>query len=161
MPERPEGCCAQKVPDPFSASPVVILGDTMGELRKFYALATVVFVGRSLVPMGGSDPMEVAALSKPIIVGPHMENFALPTQVLEAEGALCSVHGVEELVQELSRFIQHADVAHEAAAAGRRAVLANQGATRRTVEALAGLLDADHIQSAKPGAVSDKSDKVV
>ena len=54
----------------------VVLGDTMGELRKFYSLAAVVFVGRSLAAMGGSDMMEVAALAKPIIVGPHNENFA-------------------------------------------------------------------------------------
>ena len=48
----------------------------MGELRKFYSLADVVFVGRSIADMGGSDTMEVAALAKPIIVGPHNENFA-------------------------------------------------------------------------------------
>ncbi|MCH7721174.1 MAG: 3-deoxy-D-manno-octulosonic acid transferase, partial [Planctomycetes bacterium] len=44
----------------------IALGDTMGELRKFYALADAVFVGRSLIPMGGSDPMEVAALGRPM-----------------------------------------------------------------------------------------------
>ena len=54
----------------------VFLGDTMGELRKFYGLATVVFVGRSLAPMGGSDVMEVAGLAKPFLIGPHTENFA-------------------------------------------------------------------------------------
>jgi len=54
----------------------VVLGDTMGDLRKFYSLARVVFVGRSLVPMGGSDMMEAAALGKPVIVGPYTENFA-------------------------------------------------------------------------------------
>jgi len=69
------------------SAPTVFLGDTMGELRKFYALADVVFVGRSLVAMGGSDPMEVAALGKPMIVGPHMDNFADPTDVLARAGA--------------------------------------------------------------------------
>ncbi|HUV67756.1 MAG TPA: 3-deoxy-D-manno-octulosonic acid transferase, partial [Sedimentisphaerales bacterium] len=55
--------CTEKVP--------IILGDTMGDLRKFYCLATVIFVGRSLVPMGGSDMMEAAALGKCTIFGPH------------------------------------------------------------------------------------------
>jgi 3-deoxy-D-manno-octulosonic-acid transferase len=63
----------------------VILGDTMGELRRFYSLATVVFVGRSLVPMGGSDPMEAAALAKLVIAGPHMDNFLLPVDCLQVE----------------------------------------------------------------------------
>jgi 3-deoxy-D-manno-octulosonic-acid transferase len=53
---------------------VVILGDTMGDLRKFYSLATVIFVGRSLVPMGGSDMAEAAALGKPTLFGPHAFN---------------------------------------------------------------------------------------
>ena len=57
----------------------VILGDTMGELRKFYSLATVVFVGRTLVDLGskqhGSDMIEPAALAKPVIVGPFTGNF--------------------------------------------------------------------------------------
>ena len=60
--------------------PPVILGDTMGELRKFYSLADVVFVGRSLVDLGprqhGSDMIEPAALAKPVIVGPFTANFA-------------------------------------------------------------------------------------
>ena len=53
-------------PPPTLPDSAVILGDTMGELRKWYSLASVVLVGRSLVPMGGSDPMEVAALAKPM-----------------------------------------------------------------------------------------------
>jgi len=116
--------------------PTVLLGDTMGELRKFYALATVVFVGRSLVPMGGSDPMEVAALGKPIIVGPHMDNFAAPTRALEADGALCTARNVHELEQELMRFLRHADIAHESGTAGQQVVRAHQGATERTVQTL-------------------------
>ena len=56
----------------------------MGELRKFYSIAKVAFVGRSLVPMGGSDMMEAAGLGKPVLVGPHTENFAEPMKVLTA-----------------------------------------------------------------------------
>ena len=60
--------------------PPIILGDTMGELRKFYSLADVVFVGRSLVNLGskqwGSDMIEPAALAKPVAIGPWTHNFA-------------------------------------------------------------------------------------
>src|SRR5207244_12814148 len=62
--------------------PPVVLGDTMGELRKFYSLAGVVFVGRTLVDLGprqhGSDMIEPAALAKPTIVGPFKGTFAEP-----------------------------------------------------------------------------------
>jgi 3-deoxy-D-manno-octulosonic-acid transferase len=60
----------------------VILGDTMGDLRKFYSLATAIFVGRSLVPMGGSDMMEAAALGKCTLFGPHTFNFRQTVEVL-------------------------------------------------------------------------------
>ena len=75
--ERPDGT-AGDVP-----ANAVILGDTMGELRKFYALASCVFVGRSLVPMGGSDMIEAAALAKPTVFGPHTFNFPQAEELAE------------------------------------------------------------------------------
>ena len=69
--------------------PPVVLGDTMGDLRKFYSLATIVFVGRSLVPMGGSDMMESTAMGKCTIFGPHTFNFKQTVSaLLENEGAI-------------------------------------------------------------------------
>jgi 3-deoxy-D-manno-octulosonic-acid transferase len=55
----------------------VIIVDTMGELRQLYAIADVVFVGKSLVKLGGQNPLEPAAFKKPILFGPHMFNFEL------------------------------------------------------------------------------------
>ncbi len=118
----------------------VILGDTMGELRKLYALATVVFVGRSLVPMGGSDPMEVAALGRPIVVGPYMDNFAGPTRALVEGGALVQADSAEAVAEQVERWLADPGAAATAGAAGRRVVLENQGATERTVERLSQLL---------------------
>ena len=61
----------------------------MGDLRKFYSLATIIFVGRSLVPMGGSDMMEAAALGKCTIFGPHAFNFRQTVEVLlQGRGAI-------------------------------------------------------------------------
>ena len=62
-------------PPPTDSRPRIFLGDTMGELRKFYALADVIIIGRTFVPLGGSDPMEAAAIGKPIIVGPAHGQF--------------------------------------------------------------------------------------
>ncbi|RME39741.1 MAG: 3-deoxy-D-manno-octulosonic acid transferase, partial [Planctomycetota bacterium] len=106
----------------------VVLGDTMGELRKFYERASVVFVGRSLVPMGGSDVMEVAALGKPILVGPYTDNFRLAVVALEEAGALEVVADGSDLRAAVERLL--ADPA-EAAARGeraRRVVREHQGA---------------------------------
>jgi 3-deoxy-D-manno-octulosonic-acid transferase len=103
----------------------VFLGDTVGELRKFYALATVVFVGRTLVPMGGSDVMEVAGLAKPIIIGPHPDNFREAVNWLLAEGALRQ---------------RHPERREQMGQAGRQAILARRGATRATVDRILELL---------------------
>jgi len=135
--QRPDGSAP---PPPDSAKPSVLLGDTMGELRKFYSLADVVFVGRSLVPMGGSDPMEVAALGKPIVVGPHMENFEAPARELQKEGALRIVHSAPRLSETISDWLKTPDRASAIGSRGRDVVLRNQGATRRTADRLIALL---------------------
>lgn len=122
----------------------VVLGDTMGELRKFYSLANAVFVGRTLVPMGGSDPMEVAALGKPILVGPHTDNFSMPIAALSNNDAVCVVKNEEELASKLLWMLRdEPDSAADLGTRGRRVVLENQGATKRTVEGLARLLEGD------------------
>ncbi|MEE8170406.1 MAG: glycosyltransferase N-terminal domain-containing protein, partial [Phycisphaerae bacterium] len=122
--------------EPGGATNPIFLGDTMGELRKFYALADVVFVGRSLVPMGGSDLLEPAALAKPILVGPHMENFAEPVRCFEEAGALVCVRDAETMAVQLSRRLADRDAARAVGLAGREVVRRNQGATQRTVDRL-------------------------
>ena len=96
---------APRVPPDVERPIAVFLGDTLGELRKFYALASVVFVGRTLVPMGGSDVMEVAGLGKPIIIGRYVENFAETVELLGAAGACETVHEARELPQALARVL--------------------------------------------------------
>ena len=66
--------------------PGVFLLDTIGELPAAYALADAAFVGRSLVPMGGSNPLEPVAVGKPAVIGPHHENFAGVVAELVAGG---------------------------------------------------------------------------
>lgn len=118
------------------AKPTVILGDTMGDLNKFYALAAVVFVGRSLVPMGGSDMMEPTALGKCTLFGPHTFNFKQTVQVLLAGNGAMEVNGQQELLKNIRKFLTQPDLAAQIAANGRAVIRQNQGATRKTVDAV-------------------------
>jgi len=119
---------------------MVLLGDTMGELRKFYTLADVVFVGRTLAAMGGSDMMEVAALARPIIVGPHTENFADTVDQLERGRAIHVIDAdlnapdvVDRLSQAVGVLLDDRQAAQTMADNGREVVKRNRGAIERTL----------------------------
>ncbi len=123
----------------------VILGDTMGELRKFYSLSTVVFVGRSLIDLGprqhGSDMIEPAALAKPVVVGPWTHNFAEAMSRFSQAKAIRIVTTETELVEAIGDLLGSPA---EAATMGLRAqsvVRAEQGATARHVELILRHLD--------------------
>ena len=124
----------------------IILGDTMGELRAFYGLATVVFVGRSLVDLGhrqrGSDMIEPAALAKPVAVGPWTHNFADAVRAFRAADAIAEVADGAALARTIGGWL--ADPA-AASAVGRRAqavVRQCRGATARHVGVILTALDA-------------------
>ena len=119
----------------IGAAPV-ILGDTTGELRKFYALADVVFVGRSLVSFGGSDPIEVAALARPMCFGPYMENFAEAVEKLCANEAAISMQGENELITALRKLLQGKAAAEAMGKRAQEVVRRNTGATRKTISLL-------------------------
>ncbi len=116
----------------------VILGDTMGELRKFYSLATVVFVGRTLVDLGprqhGSDMIEPAALAKPVAIGPWSHNFAEPMQKLKAAHAIAEVSDAASLAAVLGDWLSHPAAAAELGQRAQNVVRENQGATARHIE---------------------------
>jgi 3-deoxy-D-manno-octulosonic-acid transferase len=121
------------VPAGPSRSRPVFLGDTMGELRKFYALATIVFVGRSLVPLGGSDVMEVAGLAKPVLVGPYMENFAEAVELLLASGGAVRLESGAELAVAVTQLLRDSAGRRRMGQAARETIVARRGATARTV----------------------------
>ena len=118
----------------------VILGDTMGDLRKFYSLAEIIFVGRTLVPMGGSDMMEAAALGRCTLFGPHAFNFRHTVEVLlEGRGAI-EVKNGDDLLATMRKCLSDPAYAKAVARAGQEIIRQNQGATARTMGVLAGLL---------------------
>jgi 3-deoxy-D-manno-octulosonic-acid transferase len=139
---------AETPPPQSPAAATVFLGDTMGELRKFYCMASVVLVGRSLADMGGSDAMEVAALAKPVIVGPHNDNFAdtiaqlqqgqviriLSADVSDAQAA------ARQLAEAADELLSDPAAARAMGQRGRQVVLANRGATQRTIDVLMEML---------------------
>jgi len=123
------------------SSSIVILGDTMGDLRKFYSLATIIFVGRSLVPMGGSDMAEAAALGKCTIFGPHTFNFKQTVDALLADEGAIMVKDEQELLDAMRKCLADADFAERIARNGQEVIRKNQGATTRTIEQIAKFLN--------------------
>ena len=118
----------------------VLLGDTMGDLRKFYSLAAIIFVGRSLVPMGGSDMMEAAALGKCTILGPHAFNFKQAVEdLLKANGAIL-VKDADELFDVTKKCLTDAGYASQIAKNGQQLIKKNQGATARTISNISKML---------------------
>jgi 3-deoxy-D-manno-octulosonic-acid transferase len=130
------------IEDRASGIESVILGDTMGDLRKFYCLATAIFVGRSLVPMGGSDMMEAAALGKCTIFGPHTFNFRQTVDALVAGQGAIEVRDGTDLLVTMKKCLSEPQYARTIAQAGQAVIRQNQGATARTIEALSRMLRA-------------------
>jgi 3-deoxy-D-manno-octulosonic-acid transferase len=118
----------------------IILGDTMGDLRKFYSVADIIFVGRSLVPMGGSDMMEAAALGKCTIFGPYAFNFQQAVDDLLANQGAIMVRDGQDLLRTMQKCLLEPAFAQTIARNGQETIRKNQGATKKTIEQIAALL---------------------
>jgi len=111
-----------------AATDAVLLGDTMGELVMLYACADVAFVGGSLVPNGGHNYLEPAALGLPVLSGPHRFNFVEISDLLQGAGALQVVADASALEQAVLQLLSDARLREQAGSAGKAVVEANQGA---------------------------------
>jgi 3-deoxy-D-manno-octulosonic-acid transferase len=131
---------------PGGGEAAVILLDSVGELAALYRFASVVFVGGSLVPKGGHNILEPAVWTKPIIVGPHMENFREIAQEFLRRDALVQLRGADaqtltaELRDALANLLGDKDRAEALGSNARKAIDENRGATARTVEIVSRLL---------------------
>ena len=114
----------------------ILLVDGIGELMRLYALADLVFVGGSMVPVGGHNVLEAALLKKPVLFGPYMHNFKEIAKLLEtADGGVC-VSGWEDLGRETERMLQHDEERRRMGDNGYALLQSNSGATERTLAAL-------------------------
>ncbi|MAG62371.1 hypothetical protein CMO84_02485 [Candidatus Woesearchaeota archaeon] len=111
--------------------------DTIGELESIYRLADVVFVGGSLVPHGGQNMLEPAALGRAVVHGPHVENFTQEARLLEKAGGSRLVHDSSHLAEVLEQLLKDPVQRELMGQAGREAVEAQKGATARTLRVLA------------------------
>lgn len=123
-----------------SRSDAIILLDTVGELAQLYTVADVVFVGGSLVEAGGHNMVEPAARGKPVLLGPHNENFRESAELLLACGAASTVRNGIELGAELMFLLGDPALREHLGAAGRAAIVSRHGAVRETLDLAARFL---------------------
>lgn len=133
VPRRAEGAL------PAGDTPIY-LADTMGEMGVLLRLAPVVFVGGSLIPHGGHNPIEAAQLDSAIVYGPHMTNFPEITEQLEAAGAATPVADGEDLARSLGRLLADPSAAAAKAQRARAVAESNRGVIDQTMAALEPLL---------------------
>lgn len=119
----------------------IYLADTLGELGLFYRLARAAFIGKSLVPQGGQNPLEAARLGCPILFGPHMTNFVEIAGRLADAGAAIEVANAAELAMTLDRLLDDAETRARMARAGEDLADAESGALDAVLAALAPLLE--------------------
>jgi 3-deoxy-D-manno-octulosonic-acid transferase len=127
---------------PIDAEPradVVVL-DSLGELAQLYQVATVVFVGGSLADHGGHNILEPAVFGKPIVFGPHMQNFAEIAETFLADRAAVQVTSGRALEDVLIELLSAPETRMRLGERARALVEANRGARERSLAAISGLL---------------------
>jgi 3-deoxy-D-manno-octulosonic-acid transferase len=108
-----------------------ILLDTTGELQRWYDIATVVFTGKSLTAHGGQNPVEPILAGKPVIFGPHMENFATLAEALVSKKAAIQIQGGDSLEQAIAELLRDSKARQRLVHNAREVLSAHQGATAR------------------------------
>lgn len=112
----------------------IFLGDTMGELWKFYATADVAFVGGSLIPQGGHNLLEPAALGLPIITGSYLANFKQVAELLQQADALNIVDNAQQLADEVIKLLQNPELRQQQGQQAKTVVETNRGALEKHLQ---------------------------
>jgi 3-deoxy-D-manno-octulosonic-acid transferase len=118
---------------------LIFLLDTIGDLAGLYRLARIAFVGGSLVPSGGHNPLEPAQMGVPVLIGPSYENFREIVISMEANQGISIIDG-KDFGLEVTKLLQDRKSARQMGARGRAVSDAQSGATARTARALLRLL---------------------
>jgi 3-deoxy-D-manno-octulosonic-acid transferase len=130
---------ALRTQPPPSEPPDLLVVDTTGELRDWFACATVVFMGKSLCAKGGQNPAEPVVAGVPVIFGPHMQNFSTLSRQFLRHGGAVEVADAESLRAAVDRLLQDASLRTTMAASAQKCLQVHQGATARTIAALKGI----------------------
>lgn len=118
----------------------VILLDTIGELSKLYSIGTIIFVGGSLVSIGGHNVLEPVAFKKAVIFGPHMENFSEISRSLRESGGGLQVLNQEEFLSQAGRLLQNETVRNKLGEQAFKVIAQNQGAIKKAMEIIGRLI---------------------
>jgi 3-deoxy-D-manno-octulosonic-acid transferase len=112
--------------------PDCILLDTTGELQRWYDIATVVFIGKSLTAHGGQNPVEAILAGKPVVFGPHMENFSSLAEALVSKKAAIQIQGTDSAEETIAELLGDSEARQHLVQNAREVLTAHQGATART-----------------------------
>jgi len=115
--------------------------DTFGELAGLYGICDVAFLGGSLVPEGGHNPLEPAAFGKPVIFGPHMDDFGEISRGLLLAGGALMVHSKGDLQERLRELLNDAALRRQIGDKGKKLIAEQQGVTSRHLEVIRQILD--------------------
>ncbi len=134
---RAQGFATQALSEgPVDGPLEVLVGDTMGQLLQLYALADVAFVGGSLVPVGGHNPIEPALVGVPILMGPHDFNFKDVVTPFADAGCLVQLPDAGALADALQTWLAAPDLARQLGALAARVVREQRGAGERLLQLL-------------------------
>jgi 3-deoxy-D-manno-octulosonic-acid transferase len=108
-----------------------VLLDTTGELQRWYSIASVVFMGKSLTAHGGQNPVEPILAGKPVVFGPHMENFATLTEALVSKKGAIQVRDGDSLERVIVELLLDSELRQHLVQNAREVLATHQGATAR------------------------------
>ena len=125
---------------PLNETPDCLLVNTTGELRYFYGVATLTFIGKSLTANGGQNPIEPAALGKPVLFGPNMQNFRSIVRSFLSNDAAIQIQNAEELEQQIVSLLSNPNLCQTLGHNAYNVVIKNQGGIKKAVEILSSTL---------------------
>jgi 3-deoxy-D-manno-octulosonic-acid transferase len=116
-----------------------VLLDRTGELQRWYSIATVVFIGKSLTAHGGQNPVEPILAGKPVIFGPHMENFATLAKTLVSKNGAIQVSDIDSLERAVDNLLRDSETRQRLVQSAREVLNQHRGATARAAALIADL----------------------
>ena len=130
----------------FSKTPLkkhhqVILLDTIGELAKSYSIADLVFIGGSLVPVGGHNVLEPAVFSKPVIYGKYMDNFREVVDLLQKKKGAIQVNDEEEFFEQSLLLLNNKELCRQIGQTSFQVIKENSGAVNKSMLILIKILE--------------------